>query len=102
SADAQQRLADPDRPSPVDYEARHVARAAVEESPVDAAKVLGDELSGLVAEHPQMMGGNIGIVDDHVILVTAANAGHLARDTHAGSDVAMTGENLDPDHLLTR
>ncbi len=100
-ADAQKGLADAERLLAVNDDARQPALAAIEENAIGAAHVLGDELPGLVAKDAQVARGNIGIVDDDVVVIAAADTCFRTGDAKAGRYFAVTRQDLDPDHLVT-
>jgi hypothetical protein len=99
-SDAQESLADADRMRAVDNDARESVRAAIEEHTVGAAHVLGDELPCLVAKDAQVLCRDIGIVDDDVVVVAAADARLRTGDAEAGRYVAVTRQDFHPDHLV--
>lgn len=100
-ADADQGMADADRHIAVDDDAGLSVLAAVEVKAVGAAEILDHEVPVLIVKHLDVPRRHVGIVEDDVVVVAAADA-ELARvDAEAPGDVAVTGENLDPDHLTT-
>ena len=94
-------LADPDRVLAVDDDARGAALAAVQIGAVDASHVFGGKLARLVAKHAQMVGSDIGIVDNDIVVVAAADACFSSRDPESRRDVALARQDFDPDHLTT-
>src|SRR5207237_1875322 len=99
-ANAHQRISDTQGTLGINQDARPSAAVTVEVEPVDAAEVLGDELSLLVPEHAQVSGGHIRVVDDNVLGVPAADAHFRSGKTQTRRHVPAPGEDLDPDHLV--
>ena len=100
-ADPKQRLSDADRLDAVENELRLSAPAPVEIEPIGAAEILGDEAPVSVAKDPDMARGHVGVVENDVIVVATADADLRRIDAEAAGDLAMLGENLDPDHRAT-
>jgi hypothetical protein len=103
-ADPDEGLADADRHVAVDDNARQpapLAVVAVEIHAVGAADILGHELTGLVVKHPDMPCRHIGIVDDDVVVIAAADAELAGVDPDARRDVPVAIEDFDPDHRTT-
>jgi hypothetical protein len=48
-----------------------------------------------------MMRGNIGVVDDDVVVVRTSDSRFRTCDPKALSDVTLAGQHLDPDHFVT-
>src|SRR6185436_12679385 len=99
-ANAQMGLPDTNRMLAVNDDAREPVAVAVEKRAVGAAQILGDELPGLVAKHAQMLRGDVGIVDDDVVVIAAADARLRSGDPETRGNIAVTRQYFHPDHLL--
>ena len=99
-ANAQIGLADTNRMFAVNDDAREPVAAAVEKRAVGAAQILGNELPGLVAKDAQMLCGDIGIVDDDVVVIAAADPRLRSGDPETRGNIAVTRQYFHPDHLL--
>jgi hypothetical protein len=99
-ANAQIGLADTNWVFAVNNDARDPVAAAVDKRAVGAAQILGNELPGLVAKDAQMLGGDIGIVDDDVVVISAADARLRNGDPETRGNIAVARQYFYPDHLL--
>jgi hypothetical protein len=86
--------------SAVNDDAREPRAAAVKKRAVGAAEILGNELAGLVAKDPQVLRGDIGIVDDDVVAIAAADARLRSIDPKTRGNIAVTRQYFYPHHLL--
>ena len=100
-ADPQKGLANTDRLGAVDDNAPKSILAAIEERTVGTADILCDDPSGFVAEDTKVLGPDIGIVDDDVVIVSATDENFRTRNAKPGLNVAVARQYLNPDHLLT-
>src|SRR5262249_51832616 len=89
-ADAKEGLADADRLLAIQEDARKPGLAAIEEGAIRAAEILGNQTPVVLAEHTQVPRGDIGIVDDDVIVIAAADADFWTGKAVPACDVAMT------------
>jgi hypothetical protein len=85
----------------IDRDPSEPALAAIEIDAVGTAEILGHELAGLIMKHPEVPRGDVGIIEDDVVVIAAADAELGRIDPEARGDVAMAGKDLDPDHLTT-
>ncbi len=98
-ANAQVCPSDPQRPVAGNDDARLAPQVVVEVQAVGAAQILGDERPVGSAGHAQVLRGDVGIVDDHVVVVGAADADVVALAAVARDDVAVPRQDFDPDHF---
>src|SRR5439155_12930801 len=92
------RVPDAKRAIAVQYQARRPLAALGVEA-VGAAQILGDERARGVAEDAEVLRRDVGIVDQHVIRIGAADADLGTGATVPGHDLPVARQNLDPDHL---
>ncbi len=82
-------MPDANRTLRVEDKARLAGAAAIEEHAVLAASILGNQPPGLVAKDAHMSCRDVRVVDDHVIVVAAADARLFAGDAQARRDLAV-------------
>ena len=96
-ADPEERAADPQRTVAIDNDARLRAPIALVQS-IRATQILGDEPAVVAAKDAQMPRRDRGVVDDHVVVVGAADPRLSALAAVPRDDVAVLAQDLDPDH----
>ena len=84
----------------IEFDPREPLAAAVKKRAVGAAEILGNELPGLVAKDLQMLCRDIGVVDDDVVVIAAADARLRSSDPETRGNIAVTRQYFYPDHLL--
>ncbi len=83
-------MPDANRALRVEDDARLSGDAVIEEHAVLAASIFGDQPPGLVATDAHVSRRDVRVVDDHVIVVAAADARLVANDAQARRDLAVT------------
>src|SRR5258706_1347847 len=74
----------------------HAVSAVLGKKAVQRADVLGDELAVVGAVDAKVVGGDVRVVHDHVVVESAPHSRLVALDRNARGHVAVVREHLDP------
>jgi len=85
----------------VDDQAGEPVPAAIQEGAVGAPEIFRDELPRLVAKDAQMPRGDIGIIDDDVVIVAAADPHFRAGDPKSGAAISRWRERISTQIIWT-